>query len=388
MDRRAFLKSSVAATLGVAAGAHGAGSDIIRVGLVGCGGRGAEAAQQAMGADPGVRLAAMADKSADEVLVANAAKFHPLHTASAIASGMHVFVETPHAIGPSGIKVIRAACEQAREKNRGVLSGLQSRFWPGYRETIDRIHDGAIGAIIAVQETWLRLPYALYPRRPGLTEAEWPASNQHRFHGLSGDDMPQTLVHNLDRAGWTLIGQTPPRCYGMAGVRRSAERSMAAFSTITRRSMNTPAAYACTPIAARSRTVTKNSSILMGTRGRRNLTRGVIEGENPWRYSGPKMYSTPLMNPYQFEHVKFFKSIRAGKPINSSDYLLRATRIAIMGELSCCTGDEAAWEQATTSDFCLSPEPEDIRAVTVPPVPPDKDGIHPVFTPGQTKLAL
>jgi myo-inositol 2-dehydrogenase/D-chiro-inositol 1-dehydrogenase len=428
MDRREFLKDSVTGALGVATGAHGAGSDILRVGLIGCGRRGAEAAQQAMEADRGVRLVAMADillervlakrdalrqkspgqtrvdndhcfagfdayerviESSDVVLVANAAKFHPLHTAAAVAAGRHVFVEKPHAIDPAGVKVIRAACEEAKEKNLAVLSGLQSRFWAGYRETIDRVHEGAIGDIVAVQETWLRPPYVLYPRKPGLTEAEWQASNQYHFHWLSGDDIPQTLVHNLDRASWALNGQTPSRCYGMGG--RSTLRGEIYGSVFDHHSVvyEYPSGVR---LYAHCRTIPncyeENSSLLLGTKGRCSVTRGVIEGENPWRYSGPKMYASPLMNPYQLEHTEFFKSIRAGKPINSGDYMLRATLVGIMGELSCYTGDAITWEQVTTSDFCFSPKPEDVRAGTVPPVLPGKDGLYPVFTPGQSKLAL
>ncbi|HOK45791.1 MAG TPA: Gfo/Idh/MocA family oxidoreductase, partial [Bryobacteraceae bacterium] len=249
MNRRDFLMVS-------GAGVFAAGSDTIRVGMIGAGGRCTEAATQAMNADKGVRLVAMADirmdrlkekrdllkrkypeqvmvdddhlfagfdgykhviESSDVVLIANAAKFHPMHTMAAIQAGKHVFVEKPHAIDPAGIKVVKAAAELARKKNLCLLSGLQSRFHRGYRETIQRVHDGAIGEIIAIQETWLRAPYVLYPRVPGLTEVEYQASNQYHFHWLSGDDVPQTLVHNFDRARWAMKEQNPVRCYGIGG---------------------------------------------------------------------------------------------------------------------------------------------------------------------------
>ena len=197
-SRRSFLKTAVAAsTAGLAAPGYVAASDTIRVGVIGCGGRGTEAAEQAMAADKGVRLVAMADllidraqekrnllrmknreqvtvdddhcfsgfdgykkviESSDVVVIANAAKFHPLHMTAAIQAGKHVFVEKPHAIDPAGIKAVKAACELAKRKNLCVVSGLQSRYHPGYRETIQRVYDGAIGDIVAIEENFLRAP--------------------------------------------------------------------------------------------------------------------------------------------------------------------------------------------------------------------------------------
>jgi myo-inositol 2-dehydrogenase / D-chiro-inositol 1-dehydrogenase len=425
--RRHFLKSAaVASALPIAVSAHAAGTDAIRIGVIGCGGRGYEASIQAMGADQGVRLVAMADmlmerihekrdllrqkfpeqtavdddhcftgfdayknviESVDVVLIANAAKFHPLHMTAAVDAGKHVFVEKPHAIDPAGIKMVRAACEKAKAKNLSVLSGLQSRYWIAYQEAIQRIHDGAIGDIVAIQETWLRPPYVLYPRKPGLTEVEWQASNQYHFHWLCGDDVPQTLVHNLDRASWALKGQAPVRCYGMGG--RSTLHGEIYGSVFDHNAVVYEFASGVR-LYAYCRTIPncyeENSSFLIGTKGRASVTKGFIEGENPWRYSGPKMYSSFLANPYQVEHIELFKAIRSGKPINSGDYMTRATLMGIMGQLSSYTGKEVTWEQATTSDFYFAPKPEDVRAGMEPPVKPGPDGTYPVFTPGETKL--
>ena len=214
-SRREFLKSS--ATLTAAAGlgvldigrhAHAAGGDTLRVGMIGCGGRNAGAILQALTADPGTKLTAMCDifldrvhekralvrqhkpaqvdvpdercftgfdgyqrviEVSDVVLIANAAKFHPLHTLAAVEAGRHVFVEKPHAIDPAGIQVVRQACELARQKKLSVLSGLHSRHHAGYAETIQRIHDGAIGEVVAIEENYLRAPYGIIDRKPGLT---------------------------------------------------------------------------------------------------------------------------------------------------------------------------------------------------------------------------
>jgi predicted dehydrogenase len=430
-SRRDFLKTSTAAVpaaawTGLAAAGYAAGSDTIRVGMIGAGGRCTEAAGQAMNADKGVRLVAMADmrldrlqekrsllklrhaaqvavdddhcftgfdaykrviESVDVVLIANAAKFHPLHMMAAIEAGKHVFVEKPHAIDPAGIKMVRAACDLAKQKRLCVLSGLQSRYWPAYRETIERVHDGAIGEIVALEENFLRAPYVLYPRKPGLTEVEYQASNQYHFHWLSGDDVPQSLVHNLDRATWVLREQAPVKCHGMGG--RSTLRGEIYGSVFDHHAIVYEFANGV-KIYAFCRTIpdcyNENSSNILGTKGRCNIMQGRIEGETNWKYSGPRMYSTPEVNPYQIEHNALFKAIRSGNPINSGDYMARSTLMGIMGQISCYTGKEVTWEQASNSDFFFPPAPDKVRADMEPPVKPDAEGIYPVFVPGVTKL--
>jgi myo-inositol 2-dehydrogenase / D-chiro-inositol 1-dehydrogenase len=427
-SRREFLKGSAAAVPLAAfpSGVYAAGSDVIRVGMIGAGGRCTEAAGQAMDADKGVRLVAIADllpdraqerrnelkvkwpeqvqvdddhcfggfegykkviEAVDVVLIANAAKFHPMHMKAAIDAGKHVFVEKPHAIDPAGIKMVRAACELAEAKKLSVLSGLQSRFHPGYRETIARIHDGAIGEIVSIEENFLRPPYVLYPRKPGLTEVEWQGSNQYHFHWLSGDDVPQSLVHNLDRATWVLKEQAPVKCHGMGGrstLRGEIYGSVFDHHAVVYEFANGVRLYAyCRTIPG---CYNENSSIILGTKGRAFVTQARIEGENAWRYSGARTYSGPGANPYNIEHVELFKAIRSGKPLNSGSYMARSTLMGIMGQISCYTGKEVTWEQASTSDFYFSPKPEEVRANMEPPVKPDAEGIYPVFTPGVTKL--
>jgi predicted dehydrogenase len=427
-SRRDFLKAPVAALAahGSLAGAWAAGSDLIRVGLIGCGGRGTEAATQAMTADAGVRLAAIADllmdraqekrnllkvkypeqviaendhcfsgfdgyrhviEASDVVLIANAARFHPLHMMAAVRAGKHVFVEKPHAIDPAGIQVVRAACELARQKKLCVLSGLQSRYWPGYRETIQRVHDGAIGDIVAIEENFLRAPYVLYPRKPGLTEVEYQASNQYHFHWLSGDDVPQSLVHNLDRASWALRGQAPLKCHGMGG--RSTLRGEIYGNVFDHHAVTYEFASGVR-LYAFCRTIPdcykETSSILLGTRGRAYVLQGRIEGETNWRYAGPRMYSSPADNPYQIEQNALFRAIRSGNPINSGDYMVRSTLMGLMGQFSCYTGQEVTWERISTSTFGYPPKPEEVRADMEPPVRQGADGTYPVFTPGVTKL--
>jgi len=427
--RRDFLKTSAAAvsaaavsgcqTLPVGQSAHAAGSDVLKVGMIGCGGRNAGAAVQALKADPGARLVAMCDMfldrvhgkresikkerpdqvdvpdtrcfagfdsykeviaCADVVLIANAAKFHPLHLMAGIQAGKHVFVEKPHAIDPAGIKVVQAACQLAREKNLSVLSGLQSRHHEGYSETIKRIHDGAIGKVVAIEENFLRGPYGLYPRKPGLTEVQYQCSNQYHFNWLSGDDVPQSLVHNLDRATWVLHEEAPLKAHGLGG--RSTMTAEIYGNVFDHHSVVYEFASGVR-LYAFCRTTTgcydESSSIILGNKGRASVTRCQIWGENAWRWEGK-------CDPYQIEHNKLFAGIRSGKPINCGDYMARGTLMGIMGQISCYTGKEVTWDQVSKSDFYYAPRPEECRADMEPPTELGSDGSYPVYKPGQTKL--
>ncbi len=422
--RREFLKTG-AGLLSAASlsGYYAAGSDLIRVGVIGCGGRGEAATMNAMNADRGIRVVAMADirldriqekrtalklkypehmavdddhcftgfnayqdviRSADVVIIANAAKFHPLHLKAAVAAGKHVFVEKPHAIDPAGIQVVREACELARKNGLTVASGLQSRFHPGCQETMRRVHDGAIGDIVAIQETWLRPPYVLRPRQAGASEVEHQASNQYHFHWLSGDDVPQTLIHNLDRSSWVMRDGYPARAHGMAG--RSTLRGEIYGDVFDHHAVVYDFANGVR-IYAYCRTIdncyNENSSLILGTKGRCDLLKLRIQGETNWTYPG----RASMEDARNIEHAALFRAIRSGKPLNHGDYMVRSTLIALMGQFSCYTGKEVTWEQISASHFCHLPRPEDVRADMEPPVKPGPDGVYPLpYTPGVSKL--
>jgi predicted dehydrogenase len=419
-SRRQFLKSSAAwVPLGLFAGA----SDTIRVGVIGCGGRGTAAAMNAMNADRGVRIVAMADIRRDRmeesraelrlkypgqvevrddhlfagfdgyrhvieasqvVIIANAAKFHPMHMKAAIEAGRHVFVEKPHAIDPAGVKAVREACELARKKGLSVVSGLQSRYHPGYRETLERVHNGAIGDIVAIQETWLRPPYVLRERVPGVSELEHQAANQYHFHWLSGDDVPQTLIHNLDRSRWAMREASPVRAWGMGGrstLRGEIYGNVFDHHAVVYEFANGVRIYAyCRTI---DNCYNENSSLLLGTKGRCDLLRLRITGETNWQHPG----ATSKNPAYDLEHVALFEAIRSGKPVNNGDYMVASTLTAVMGQIACYSGKEVTWDQVSASDFYYPPKPEEVRPGIEPPVKPGPDGIYPVpFTPGVSHL--
>lgn len=415
ISRRAMLMTP-------AAGVFAQSTAAIRVGVIGCGGRGAEAATNAMNAGEDVRIVAMGDllpdrvqekrtalklkypkqmdvpdsrcfggfdaykhviEASDVVIIANASKFHPFHMMEAVKAGRHVFLEKPHGVDPAGIKMLRAACDLAKQKGLSVVSGLQSRYHPGYRETMERVHGGAIGDIVAIQETWLRPPYVLYPRRPGMSEITYQGSNQYHFNWLSGDDVPQTLIHNLDRSSWALGNAAPVKAWGMGG--RSTLHGEIYGNVFDHHAVvydfpgNVRVYAYCRTI---DNCYNENSSFIMGTKGRCDLLKLRIEGETNWQSAGPPSKN----NAYDLEHVALFESIRKGKPLNNGDYMVRSTLITMMGQFSCYTGKEVTWERINASDFYYPPKPEDVRADMEAPVKPGPDGTYPVFIPGITKL--
>jgi len=320
-------------------------------------------------------------ESSDLVIIANAAKFHPMHLRAAIDAGKHVFVEKPHAVDPAGVKAVQAACELAARKKLCVVSGLHSRWHTGYQEAIKRVHDGAIGEIVALEENFLREPYVLYPRKPGLTEVEWQGSNQYHFHWLSGDDVPQSLIHNFDRARWALREQVPLKAHGMGG--RSTLHGEIYGDVFDHNALVYEFASGVR-LYAFTRTIpgcyNEDSSIILGSKGQCNVKAMRITGPNAWQYTGPKL------NPYDLEHEALFRALRAGEVINNGDYMAKSTLMAVMGQISCYTGKEITWEQISASEFFYPPKPEEVSANMTPPVKPDAEGIYPVFVPGVTKL--
>lgn len=408
----------------LAPAAFAAGSDALRVGLIGCGGRGAGAAVNAMDADAGARLVAMADlfadrvkakrqllkekkpgqvavddahcfagfegyrkviESADVVLIAIAPKFHAAYTRAAVEAGRHVFVEKAHAIDPQGVRDLVAARDLARQKKLSVVSGLYSRYDPGYQETIKRVRDGAIGAIVAIEETALRGPYGLFRRDPRLSElqnqlAQWPS-----FAWLSGDDVNQGLIHGLDRANWAMGDQQPVKCHALGG--RASPPEEAADNLFDHHSVVYEYANGVKLYAfARTQTgcFSAFTTVILGTKGRCFLAQWRIEGENKWRYRRP---DGPRDSPYDAEHKVLFRAIRSGNPVNNGDYMVQSAMAGVMGQLSCYTGKELTPELLLASSFALGPKADECSFNTEPPVKPDAKGVYPVPIPGVTRLS-
>jgi predicted dehydrogenase len=266
LSRRQFLKSSTAAAIAgplVATGAFAqertiSPGETLRVGLIGCGGRGTGAAAQALAADANVKLVALGDAfedrlqgsletlrkqeniakkidvpgercfvgfdayqqviaSSDVVLLATPPHFRPIHLKAAIDAGRHVFAEKPVAVDAPGVRAVLAACEEARRRKLAVVSGLALRYSFGHRETIRRIHDGALGDIRALQANDFRGPIWVKPRQPGWTDMEYHLRNWYYFTWLSGDFNVEQHVHMLDVCAWIMKDEYPVSAMGLGG---------------------------------------------------------------------------------------------------------------------------------------------------------------------------
>ncbi len=423
--RRDFLKSSALGTaalsgLSLGQSAHAAGKEEIKIGLIGCGGRGTGAAAQSLAAGPDVKLVAMYDvfedrllnslktlqetrpeqvqvdadhrftdfdgyrhviESSDVVLIACASKFHPMYSHAAVEAGRHVFVEKPHGIDPVGVRRMQAACDLAREKGISLVSGLQSRYHTGFRETVQRIHDGAIGDVVAMQSMFLRGPYRLEARLPDLSETEYQFRNWYHFLWLSGDDVTQSLVHNVDRMSWIMKEEMPKWCFGLGG------RSSSFGEVYGDMFDHNTAAYeyeSGTRLYALCRTQVgcygNAGDIIMGTKGTCYLDKCRIEGETNWRFEGQHN------NPYQDEQSALIESVRTGEPINSGDYMANSTLIGVLGQVACYTGKPTTWEEMQASELQFGPPPEEASFATEPPSVADESGNYPLPMPGITKF--
>jgi len=291
-----------------------------------------------------------------------------------------VFVEKPHGIDPLGIKLMQKACDVAKEKKLCIVSGLQSRFHTGYIETVQRIHDGAIGSIVSLEENFLRAPYRVTERKPEYNELDWQCSTQYHFRWLSGDDVPQSLVHNLDRSSWVLGNTVPIKCHGLAGRSTMVEPlygDVFDHHSVVYEFDKGVRVYAfCRTTGG---CYDENSSLISGSKGKASVLNCRIWGETNWRWQGQ-------CDPYQIEHDKLFAGIRSGNPINCGDYMARSTMIGVMGQIACYTGKEVSWEEVNKSDFFYPPKPEECHDGMEPPTKPAANGSYPVPAPGRVKM--
>jgi predicted dehydrogenase len=422
-NRRKFLQASaagaaVAGTLPLAQSAHAAGNADIKIGMIGCGGRCAGAAAAALSQGKDVKLAAMTDvfesrmaskrdyfrdkfpdqfaadentcafgldgyktviDASDAVLIACASKFHSFYAEEAIKAGKHVFIEKPHAIDPAGCRRLARVCRMAKEKNLSIVSGHESRYDLAYQEQVKRLHDGAIGDIVAIQSMFLRAAYRLVPRDPQLTETEYQFSNWYHFRWLSGDDVSQSLVHNLDRMRWVLREENPTWCFGLAGRSTSFGEKfgdMFDHGSIVYEFDSGPRLYAL--CQTRAGCYAKWDDILMGTKGVCYWSKCRIEGETDWTYDGPRN------NAHTEEQKILIGSIRGGEPVNHGDTMIDSTYTGIMGQIACYTGKPVTWQEMMAADFEFEPKLADVSLDMDPPVRPDESGNYPLPVPGLT----
>lgn len=396
------------------------GNDQLKLGVIGCGGRGAGATQQAMKADDGTILYAMCDvnpetlnlahdvltksmkerisvpeerrftgfdgyknviSECDVVILATSPGFRPLHFEEAVNQGKHVFMEKPVATDVVGIKRVLAAGQLAREKGLKVGVGLQRRHQPAYRDWIGRIHDGAIGDLVTIRALWNGNSRPGKPRNPGEAELEYQIRNWYYFTWLSGDHNVEQHVHNLDVANWIMGDQHPVLARGMGGreVRNKPENGQIFDHHFVEYE------YADGTLLYSQARQIRNcwrsvSETAIGSLGQLHM-----DGQ-AFSMTGSNAESVRLRkreDGHQLEHYPLFKAIRENLDHNEAERGAMATMTGILGRMSTYSGQEVTWNDAMASDQRLVPDAfADFNSAA--PVLPDSEGRYPTAQPGTT----
>jgi myo-inositol 2-dehydrogenase/D-chiro-inositol 1-dehydrogenase len=398
-SRRDFLKSTALAGTTLAVGqtllssVHAGGDDVIKIGLIGCGGRGTGAADNALHAAKNVKLVAMADafpdrleqshgqlmkdngpekvdvpqdrqfvgldayekvlnSGIDYVILATPPGFRPMHLEAAVAAGKHIFTEKPVATDATGIRKVLAAYEEAEKKKLCIAAGTQRRHQAGYIETMTRIHEGAIGDIVAARCYWNQGPLWVKPRQAGMNDLEYEMRNWYYFTWLCGDHIVEQHVHNLDVINWATQAH-PVRAVGMGGreVRKGPNYGQIFdhFAVDYEYPNGVHVLSMCRQIDGCENSV---SEALVGTKGSCRPDHYEIVGENKWR----RPRNNNDIDPYVQEHADLIDCIRHGKPINELKNVAYSTMTAIMGRMSTYTGKALTWDKALQSKENLFPE--------------------------------
>ena len=401
-----------------------ANSDTLRVGLIGCGGRGSGAATQALNADKNVLLTALGDafpepmpaclqslrsglpddvkerikvtpdtcfagldayqkvigSGVDVVLLATPPGFRPVHLKAAIDAGKHVFCEKPMATDAPGLRSVIESAKAAKEKGLSLVAGFCWRRDEPRREFYQRIHDGAIGEVRAVYATYYTGPVKPMPaasKRPeGMGDLEWQVRNWYNFVWLCGDGICEQACHSIDKIAWALRDEPPIKAVAVGGRQTPNHQGnifdhmfvVYEFANDVRGFMGQRQIGSC---------YGENADYLMGSEGV-GKTNGwnppTIKGKQNWRYRD----HGGRVEMYQQEHNELFASIRSGQPINDGHWMAQSTLMAIMGRTSAYTGQEVTWEQMMNSQEKLVPDNLDWNM---------KLAIAPMAMPGVTHLS-
>jgi myo-inositol 2-dehydrogenase / D-chiro-inositol 1-dehydrogenase len=429
INRRDFVKGSAVAAGGIMLGAMPLDAQakkeknkVLKIAVIGCGGRGAGAAVQALKADPNTRLVALADafrdrldyslenilkqeeiKSrvdvpeknkfvgfeaykkatdlADVVILAAPPGFRPDHLEYAVKQNKHIFAEKPLAVDAPGVRKVLGLVEETKRKNLNVVVGLQRHYQTVYRETIKRIHGGEIGDVVSAQAYWLDGGVWVRERKPGMTEMEYQMRNWYYFNWLCGDHIVEQHIHNIDVINWAKQAY-PVKAQGMGGreVRNGKEHGeifdhhYVEFTYEDGAILNSQ----CRHIKG---CMSRVYETLQGTKGRAEANGTIVDlkGNVIYRHRGK---DDP--NPYQVEHDELFASIRSGGVINDLENGAKASLCSIMGRMATYSGQEVTWEQVLNSEINLMPDR--LAWDALPKVLPNEDGFYPVAIPGQSKV--
>lgn len=432
--RRDFLKGSTAlaagaalsGSLGIARSAHAAGPDQIKVALIGCGGRGNGAVQNCLDADPAIRVVAVADafekkaKAAakmlreqhasrveipeervfvgldayqkaidcgvDMIVTATPPGFRPMIYLAAIKAGKHVFMEKPCCVDAPGFQTLMEANKLAEEKGLKVGVGFQRRHTPNYVETIQRIHDGAIGKLMYLRAYWNGGGIWNREREPGMTEMQYQVNNWYHFCWLSGDNICEQHIHNLDVCNWAK-GDHPVEANGMGGCslrylgknKGTGQIFDHHFVEFTYKD-GTKLYSQCRHMANTWSSVCEAAH---GTDGQSNCA-GQITGKTEWSYGADagkgKGRGRKSTNSMVQEHMDLIAAIRDNEKYCEGWHGATSSMTAVLGRMATYSGKVVTWDDAVAKG--KSEFPKELSWEAKPPVVPDEHGDYPIPVPG------
>ncbi|MEO6788379.1 MAG: Gfo/Idh/MocA family oxidoreductase [Chthoniobacteraceae bacterium] len=412
--RRDFLKTSGALALASAIGLPGEvraadlAKDKIKVGFVGCGGRGTGAANQTLQADSNVELWAMGDvfrdkidssleilkrqfedqpdkinvpderkfdgldayqkvidSGVDVVLLTTSPGFRPQHIKAAVEAGKHVFCEKPMATDPTGLRSVIESAKKAKEKNLALVDGFVWRWTKANQEAYKRIHAGDIGDILAIYSCYYTGASDRYPkwnRQNTKTDLEWQIRRWYYHTWLSGDFIVEQAIHSLDKMLWAMKDVPPARCVALGGRQTRPNTPPGEYGNIFDHfgvefhwENGVKGYHFC---RQEGNCYQANTDTIIGTKGTYEGESGskrhtFVRTETPWRYKAPEGTKD---DGYLTEHQEMYASIRSGQPINTGHRFTQTTLMAIMARMSAYTGKEVTWDRAMQSKEDLFPK--------------------------------
>lgn len=404
MTRRQVLIGTAATTASMAMPKGFAGvfqdSPTLKVGLIGCGGRGNGAIRNCFEADKGVVVTALGDifqdhmdstmaglkkdaadrykvgdnhfvgfdayqkvlaTDCDAVILTTPPGFRPLHFEAAVNAGKHVFMEKPVAVDGPGIRKVIEIGEKAKQKGLTVVAGTQRRADPQYMECMQRVHDGQIGDLLTLYAYWNQGSLWNVDRSPNMSDTEYQLRNWLYYTWLSGDHIVEQHVHNLDVCCWAMKGH-PVKATSLGGRQVRTDPKFGHifdhFATEYEFENGARLISQCRQIDGCADNV---SEYLVGSKGSSNAYNS-IKGDKPWRYEGEKP------NPYVEEHRRLVKSIRNNEKHNEARQVAESVMTAIMGRMSAYSGKTVTWEEAFNSNLSLWPGDVKFGPMEFPPV--------------------
>jgi predicted dehydrogenase len=424
-----FATAAMAARFPSVLARAAAADGVIRIGVIGCGGRGTGAALDALGTATEVRypsdgyhtetpaegasvraqdveIMALADMFGDRlehcraqlervgirvrsdlcftgfsayekvmevpevnyVILATPPFFRPAHLRAAVEAGKHAFVEKPVAVDPTGVRSILEAGEIARRKGLTIGAGTMRRREDGSRETLRRIRDGAIGEIIACEAIWSGGELWSVDRQRGWSDMENQLRNWLYYTWLSGDFIVEQFVHNLDMINWVL-GEHPVRAFGVGGRQVRTDPRFGNIYDHFGVEFQYPSGVRCFALDRHTNGGdARIEEVFLGAKGMARI--GLF---GPWSIQpkgGPLWrYREPKNNPYHQSHAEFLQSIREGRALNESREIAESTLTAIMGRETAYSARGIEWEDALNASQDLSPAKLELGPLPVAPVP-------------------